>query len=499
MPTTQSPATLPPLVSPTNKLPIGADWIATANTIDIRFPYTGETVAIAGMADAAAAEAALTAAAAARKPYAATTTAQRVAILEDIHARVKADREKLIEILIYETGKPRRDCTVEVDRTLVTLRATCEEASRIHGETVSLDLQELGRGMIGYYTRKPAGVVVGIAGFNYPLLLATHKLAPALAAGCPVIIKPAPHTPLATLELLSYTRDALAAHGAPVAAAQLINGDAEIGQQLITDPRCQVVSFTGSAKIGHLIAKQAAPRRVALELGSNTGFIVAADADLDAAVDAVLRGAFYANGQACISVQRVLLVREIAEQFTKKLLARLPEIKYGDPRDPAVHVAPVINAASGERIRSWIAAAAEAGAKVLLDGRDTGSADPAALAPSVLADVPESCDVWAEEIFGPALALRTVESVAEAIAVVNNSRYGLQAAIYTASLEAAFAAIEQLEVGGVVVNEIPGFRSDIMPYGGVKDSGIGREGPRFAIEEFTVTRMAMIRPKAREV
>lgn len=353
--------------------------------------------------------------------------------------------------------------------------------------------------MIGYYSRKPAGVVVGIAGFNYPVLLATHKLAPAIAAGCPVIIKPAPNTPLATLELVAIVREVLTEHGVTPAAVQLVNGAPEVGETLVRDPRAQVVSFTGSAKIGHLIAQQAAPRKTVLELGSNTGFIVAADADLDAAVDAVLRGGFYANGQACISVQRVVLERPIAESFTARLLARMGEVVVGDPRAADTTVAPVINAASGDRIRAMIAGAVAAGATVLAgeDGSRTAVANAALVVPTVLGEVPADAEVWAEEIFGPVVCLTTVDSMPEAIDLVNASRYGLQAAIYTASLESAFAAIEQLEVGGVVVNEIPGFRSDIMPYGGVKDSGIGREGPRYAIEEFTVTRMAMIRPRAR--
>ncbi|UOQ56295.1 aldehyde dehydrogenase family protein [Leucobacter allii] len=483
------------LIAPANALPIGDGWRALEASAEIVFPYDGSVVATAPVSGAQDSRDALDAAEAARAELAALTTAQRKAILAGITERVRHAAARLEELLILETGKPRVDCRTEVNRTIVTLEATAEEVSRIHGETVPLDLQELGRGMIGYYTRKPAGVVVGIAGFNYPLLLATHKLAPAIAAGCPVIIKPAPNTPLATIELLAIAREVLAAHGVTAAAVQLVNGGPEVGEILVRDPRAAVVSFTGSAKIGHLIAQQAAPRKALLELGSNTGFIVAADADLEAAVDAVLRGGFYANGQACISVQRVVLERPIAERFTARLVERMSELVVGDPRDAATNVAPVINAASGERIRAMIDRARAAGAILLTDG--PGDAGAAHLAPVVLGDVPADVDVWCEEIFGPVVCLTTVDSVDDAIALVNDSRYGLQAAIYTASLQSAFAAIEQLEVGGVVVNEIPGFRSDIMPYGGVKDSGIGREGPRFAIEEFTVTRMAMIRPQAR--
>lgn len=492
-------------VAPPGKLPIGGGWRTVAESDPVRFPFDGSVVAQAPLASAADSLDALAAAHEALAAVAALTAAERKAILNAVHDRVEEAAERLVDLLILETGKPRVDCRTEVNRTLVTLQATAEEVSRIHGETVPLDLQELGRGMIGYYTRRPAGVVIGIAGFNYPLLLATHKLAPAIAAGCPVILKPAPHTPLATLELVAIARQVLAEHGVTQSAVQLVNGDSSVGETLVRDPRAQVVSFTGSAKIGHLIAQQAAPRKVLLELGSNTGFIVAADADIEAAVNAVLAGGFYANGQACISVQRIILDRRIAEEFTARLVARVGEIVVGDPRNAETRVAPVIDAASGVRIRAMIDRALAAGAKMLAGDSDGGgdvgdgcaSRNAALIRPTVLGDVPTDVDVWTEEVFGPVVCTTVVESVDEAIDLVNASRYGLQATIFTSSLESAFAAIERLDVGGVVVNEIPGFRSDIMPYGGVKDSGIGREGPRYAIEEFTVTRMAMIRPKAR--
>lgn len=494
---TASQAT-PELLAPAGSLPIGAGWRELEASSDIVFPFDGSVFAQAPVSVAADSSDALDAAEAARPEVAALTTAQRKSILSAIHDRLRADAQRFEDLLVLETGKPRADCRTEVNRTIVTLQATAEEVSHVTGETVPLDLQELGRGMIGYYTRKPAGVIVGIAGFNYPLLLATHKLAPAIAAGCPVIVKPAPNTPLATIELLKITRDVLDEHGVTGAAVQLVNGGPEVGETLVRDPRAAVVSFTGSAKIGHLIAQQAAPRKALLELGSNTGFIVAADADIEAAVDAVLRGGFYANGQACISVQRVVLERPIAAQFTSRLVERMSEVVVGDPRDIATNVAPVINAASGERIFAMVDRALTAGARLLTPAQLPEASElGASVPPIVLGDVPRDVDVWCEEIFGPVVCLTTVDSVDEAIDLVNDSRYGLQAAVYTSSLESAFAAIERLEVGGVVVNEIPGFRSDIMPYGGVKDSGVGREGPRYAIEEYTVTRMAMIRPKAR--
>ena len=488
------------ILAPAGALPIGTDWRRMSDEAPVVFPFDGSVVAQSPVSTVADSRDALDAAEAARVEVGALTTAERKAILSEVHDRLKTEAQRFEDLLVLETGKPRADCRTEVNRTIVTLQATAEEVSHVHGETVPLDLQELGRGMIGYYTRKPAGIVVGIAGFNYPVLLATHKLAPAIAAGCPIIVKPAPNTPLATIELVAIFREALVAHGVTPAAVQLVNGGPEVGEALVQDPRAQVVSFTGSAAIGHLIAKQAAPRKTVLELGSNTGFIVAADADIEAAVDAVLRGGFYANGQACISVQRVVLERPIAEQFSARLVERMGELVVGDPRNIETNVAPVINAASGERIRALVGSAVAAGAQLLSEGGSgvhDHTSDTALVRPTVLGNVPTDVDAWREEIFGPVVCLTTVDSVDDAIDLVNDSRYGLQAAIYTASLESAFAALDRLEVGGVVVNEIPGFRSDIMPYGGVKDSGIGREGPRYAIEEFTVTRMAMIRPRAR--
>jgi acyl-CoA reductase-like NAD-dependent aldehyde dehydrogenase len=336
--------------------------------------------------------------------------------------------------------------------------------------------------------------VVGIAGFNYPLLLATHKIAPALAAGCPIVAKPAPQTPLATLWLVHLVREALAEAGGPRAAVQLVTGGPEVGVALTTDRRLGAVSFTGSAAVGHRIARDAAPTKVLLELGSNAALVVAADADLDAAADAVVRGGYYASGQACISVQRVVVVESVHDDFLERLSERMGDVVVGDPRDEATRVSALIDARSAERVRGWIDEAVAAGAGLVVGGE----VDDAVVRPTVLRDVPDGMSAWDEEVFAPVVAVRSVPDLATAYDVVNASRYGLHASVFTASLDAAFEALDRLEVGGVVVNEVPGFRSDVMPYGGVKDSGAGREGPRFAIEELTVTRMAVIRPTTRK-
>jgi acyl-CoA reductase-like NAD-dependent aldehyde dehydrogenase len=252
-----------------------------------------------------------------------------------------------------------------------------------------------------------------------------------------------------------------------------------------------VVSFTGSAAVGHAIARAAAPRKVVLELGSNAALVVCADADLDAAASAVIRGGYYASGQACISVQRVLVEQPVAQEFAALVASRLGEVVVGDPRDPATRVSALIDERSTNRVLDWVGQAVDAGGRLVAGGERDG----ASIAPTVLAEVPAGSAAWDEEIFGPVVALRTVADLDEALTVANDSRYGLHAAVFTSSLASAHRAIDELEVGGVVINDVPGFRSDVMPYGGVKDSGIGREGPRWAVEEFTVTRMAIIRPQ----
>ncbi|MEU1803767.1 aldehyde dehydrogenase family protein [Streptomyces sp. NPDC019937] len=471
-------------------LPIGDHWVEAAATEDVRFPYDGTLVARAPVGDTGLARRAVDAALRVRERVGRLPSHTRRAALLATHEAITSRRADFERLLVLETGKPLVDCRVEVDRTLLTLLTAAEEVARLHGETVPLDLLPSGEGLLGFWTRKPIGVVVGIAGFNYPLLLAAHKIAPSLAAGCPVIAKPAPQTPLATLWLVHLLREALSAHDAPQAAVQLVTGGPEVGVALTTDRRIGAVSFTGSAAVGHRIARDAAPTKVLLELGSNAALVVAADADLDAAADAVVRGGYYASGQACISVQRVIVVDAVREEFVARLTERVARVAVGDPRDPATRVSALIDERSTERVRAWLAEAVEAGASLAAGGRVTDGV----IEPTVLLDVDRALSVWDEEVFGPVVAVRSVPDLETAFDVVNDSRYGLHASVYTSALDTAFTALDRLEVGGVVVNEVPGFRSDVMPYGGVKDSGAGREGPRFAIEELTVTRMAVIRP-----
>ena len=474
-------------------LPVGDDWVTTP-TEPIRFPFNGEVVANAPVGDTTIAQLAVTRAVSVRRAMAKLPSRVRRQWLRDTHAFVSARREEFERLLVLETGKPLRDCRVEVARALVTLETSADEVARLHGETVPLDLLPTGDGMTGFWQRKPIGVVIGITGFNYPLLLATHKLGPAIAAGCPIIVKTAPTTPLATLWLVHALREIARRVGAPVSAVQLVTGDATVGETLTTDPRIGIVSFTGSSKVGHAIARAAAPRKVVLELGSNAALIVDESADVAAAAEAAVRGGYYASGQACIAIQRILVLDSVADDFLARLTANMRRIVVGDPREEATQVSALINEASTSRVLDWIRSAERAGSRVVIGGERNGSC----IAPTVLADVPDGVDIWDEEVFGPVVCVRRVPDLQTAIDMVNASRFGLHASIFTGSIKSAFRCIDELEVGGVVVNEVPGYRSDTMPYGGVKDSGIGREGPRFAIEEFTVTRMAIIRPSAGE-
>jgi len=474
-------------------LPIGDEWVKTS-TEQIKFPFDGEVVASAPIGDAELAKLAISNAVKVRRVMAKLPSRVRRQWLRETYSFLASQREEFERLLVLETGKPLRDCKVEVARALVTLETSAEEVARLHGETVQLDLLPTGDGMTGFWQRKPIGVVVGITGFNYPLLLAVHKLGPAIAAGCPIILKTAPATPLATLWLVHVVREVARRLGAPVSGVQLVTGDAAVGESLTTDPRIGVVSFTGSSKVGHQIARAAAPRKVLLELGSNAALIIDDSANVAAAADAAVRGGYYASGQACIAIQRILVLDSVADEFLSLLTRNMKRVVVGDPREESTQVSALINEGSTSRVLEWIREAERAGSRIVIGGSRNGSC----IAPTVLADVPDGVNIWDEEVFGPVVCVRRVPDLQTAIDMVNMSRFGLHASIFTESIESAFRCIDELEVGGVVVNEVPGYRSDTMPYGGVKDSGIGREGPRFAVEEFTVTRMAIIRPSVGE-
>ncbi len=496
MPVRRLPARLDAELPP--GLPVGPGWRVPDRTAPVTDAWTREHLRDAPEGTAALAEEAMAHAEELRPAARRTTAAARKSLVRRCAGALRKRSAELEDLLVLETGKPRRDCRVEVLRTLSCWDAAAEEVGRNVGELVPVDLQSGGEDMLAWYRRRPLGTVVAITGFNYPLLLAGHKIAPALAVGAPSVLKPAPATALSALWLTAVVRGALREEGMDEGLLQCLTGGPDVGRALVEDPRAAIVSFTGSARVGHAIARAAAPRRTVLELGSNAALIVTGSADPAEAVDAVVRGAFYANGQACISVQRVLVLDDVDPGFEGRLSAALDGVVVGDPWEESTQVGALIDEGAADRVRTSVAKARERGARLLgrasvPEGVASSGAARSLVAPQLLADVPLDDELWREEVFAPLACVRRVRDLDEAVRVANDSRYGLQAAIYTADLGEAYRAVDELEVGGVVVNQIPGFRSDVMPYGGVKDSGVGREGPRWAMEEYTVTRMALVR------
>ncbi len=431
-------------------------------------------VAQAGPADV---EAALAAAAGALEETANLPRSRRAAILADLANRVEARTDDLAALLLSETGKTIREVRLEVARTVSTLRFSAEAATRNVGEILPLDAMPGADGRVGLTVAEPVGVVAAIPAFNFPLLIAAHKLGPAIGAGCPVVIKPPEQTPLAILALAT---EAVAA-GWPAAALSVLPGPASVAQALTEDDRVALISFTGSSAVGRMVARQAGLKRLMLELGSNAATIVLADANLDLAVDRCAAGGFSAAGQSCISVQRVYVARERHAELLERLTQRVGSLRHGDPRLETTDVGPVVDDASAERIEAVIADAMAKGARVLVGGGRDGRL----VQPTLLDGLTPRMRLQHEEIFGPVVAVAAVDSLDEAIALANDSPYGLSAGVFTDSLQQAWQAVRGLKTGNVHVNEISSWRADHMPYGGVKDSGYGKEGPAYAMAEMT--------------
>jgi len=366
---------------------------------------------------------------------------------------------------------------VEVDRAVFTFQVAAEESARIHGEWLPLDLQAAAAGRWAIVRRFPLGPIGTITPFNFPLNLVAHKWAPAIAAGCTIVHKPAPQTPLCSLLLAEIVQQA----GWPAGALNVLPVSVADAQPIVTDDRLKMLSFTGSAAVGWELKKQAGKKRVVLELGGNGAVIVHSDADLDYAAERCALGGFSYAGQTCISVQRVLVQRSVFERFLKAFLDRVQKLIVGDPLDEATDVGPLISEAAARRAEAWCEEAVAAGARLLCGGKRQGSL----LAPTVLTGTRPEQRVNCEEVFAPVVTVEPYEDFAEAVARVNDSWYGLQAGVFTRDAKLLFTAFEELAVGGVIAGDAPSFRMDHMPYGGVKDSGLGREGLRYAIEEMT--------------
>jgi acyl-CoA reductase-like NAD-dependent aldehyde dehydrogenase len=466
---------------------VAGAWGETPTPLDIRSPYDEAPVGRTWLGGPDEFERAASAAVAAAPAMAALPSYERARILGEVAQALDARRAELAATLAAEAGKPIRDAAAEVARAALTFRVAADESQRIAGDLLPLDLAPHGARRFGLTRRFPIGPVAAISPFNFPMNLVAHKLAPAVAAGCPIVLKPATRTPLSALALAHLLDEA----GVPRGALSVVPLARATGDRLVTDPRFRLLTFTGSSAVGWNLKARAGKKRVVLELGGNAGVIVDRDASLDLAVERIRVGGFSYAGQSCISVQRVYVHDEIFEAFAAKLVGALERLTVGDPLDPSTDVGPLIGPDDAARVHSWVDDAVAAGARVLTGGRRIGWAG---YAPTVLTDVPESAKVCAEEVFAPLVGLYRFGDFADAVDAVNRARYGLQAGVFTGSLHHALEAFERLEAGGVILNDVPSYRIDHMPYGGVKDSGLGREGPKYAIEDMTELRLLVVNP-----
>jgi acyl-CoA reductase-like NAD-dependent aldehyde dehydrogenase len=465
-------------------------WIAgraeqSGQTLPVHHPYDGDQIATVCVPNAEQVERAVAAAADVAREFRGTPAHVRAAALDHV-SRGLADRaEEIAEMITAENGKPLRWATVEVNRAVSTFRFAAEETRRFSGELQRLDTDPAATGRLAVTRRVPRGPVLGIAPFNFPLNLVAHKVAPAIAVGAPIVVKPAPRTPLSALLL----GELLAETDLPAGAfSVLVLGNEETGA-LVRDPRLPIVSFTGSGPVGWSLMDAAPRKQVVLELGGNGAAVVCADwPDLDFAASRIATFGNYQAGQSCVAVQRVIVEEAVADKFLPKLLDAVGALRTGDPHDPDVEVGPLVDEVAAERVSAWVDEAVAAGAKLLAGGKRDG----ASVEPTVLASVPLDARVWAEEVFGPVLVVSVVSDVDEAFAQVNDSRYGLQAGVFTRDVQVAFRARAELEVGGVIVGDVPSFRADQMPYGGVKGSGFGREGIRSAMADLTEERVMVL-------
>ena len=409
---------------------------------------------------------------------------QRSAALRHISAGIAARRDEIGRLIATESGKPIRDSLTEVDRAVLTFRIGAEEAERIGGEVIPLDLNSASRGRTGITRRFPIGPIAAISPFNFPLNLAAHKLAPAIASGNPIVLKPPSRDPLTMLTVAEIIAEA----GLPEGSVSILPMTRELGDRMVGDERFKLLTFTGSPAVGWKMKERAGKKRVVLELGGNAGVIVDRSADLDWAVRRILVGAFSYAGQVCISVQRIFVHEAVWDEFMGRFLEAARGLKVGDPLDPATDVGPMVDAGAVARTQAWVDEARSMGGRVLLGGRSEG----AYFWPTILADVPASAGVCTSEAFAPLVVVFRFDDFAEAIRGVNDSRFGLQSGVFSNDLAHAWSAFEDLDVGGVIVNDVPTYRIDHMPYGGSKDSGQGREGVRYAIEDMTELRIMVL-------
>lgn len=461
--------------------------VSSSDELPVTDKYSGKEVARVALADRAMIEASIAAASAAVDPMRRLSPHAKKAVLEHCVRRFRERQDELALALCIEAGKPIRDSRSEVTRLIDTFQVAAEESVRMDGETLTLAISARAAGYRGFTKRVPIGACSLITPFNFPLNLVAHKVAPAIAAGCPFVLKPSERTPIGALIL----GEILAETELPIGAFSVVTCRIADAAPFTEDPRLALLSFTGSSKIGWDLRARAGRKKVVLELGGNAACIVDEDQHpkLETVLDRLVFGAFYQSGQSCISVQRVLVHERLYAELRDRFVAKVDALRAGDPRDEGTFLGPMIDEPAAARLEGWITQAVKRGARVLTGGRRDG----AMLAATVVEDVPRDEPLYAEEAFGPVALLERFSDFGEALRRVNDSQYGLQAGVFTDSLPHTLAAWDELEVGGVIVNDVPNFRVDNMPYGGVKGSGVGREGVRYAMNDMTEERLLVVR------
>ncbi len=467
------------------KLIIGGQEVGSAKTQKVFDKYTNQEIAEVSIAGQSETDQALFCAFNARKIMADLPAHRRAEIIRKAAAILDGKKEELAIMISREAGKPLRYSRAEAERCIENVEYISEEAKRIHGETMPIDAGRSGEGRVGYYEKYPIGVVAAITPFNFPLNLAAHKVAPAIAAGCPVILKPATATPFSGIELAKAFIEA----GLPREAISVLPGPGgQVGEMLIKDQRVSKISFTGSREVGEHIIKNAGLKRVTLELGSNSAVVIDEDVeDLDYAVKRCILGAFYNQGQVCISVQRIYVHHRRHQEFLEKFAAGTQKLKSGNPLDQDTDIGPMIASSEADRVQDWIREAVVQGARIICGGSREGNV----CQPTIITDTKPEMKVVKEEIFGPVAVVEKISSFEEGIRNCDQSQYGLQAGIFTSNINRALTVVRRIDAGGIMINDFPSYRVDHMPYGGNKNSGLGREGAKFAIEEMTTLRMVI--------
>ncbi len=468
------------------KLFIDGQWVNAGSMMEVKNKYNGQTIAALPTARREDVDAAIAAAQRAAQVMADMPAHKRAEILLKTASLLRERSEDLAKTIAAEAGKALKFARAEVDRAISTFTIASEEAKRLHGETFPLDAVPSGEGYFGFWVRRPVGVIAAISPFNFPLNLVAHKVAPALASGNSLVLKPATWTPLAAVKLCQALQDA----GLPAGAINLVVGSGgTVGEWLITDPRLDKITFTGSPDVGRHILSVAGIKKVTLELGNTSPVVIAPDADLDFVAKRCAVGAYYNSGQVCISVQRIYSQKQVYEPFAEKFIKATDAMVVGDPLDERVDVGPMIDSKEVDRIEGWVKESQSSGATVLTGGKRDG----AVYYPTVLTNVKADMKVIAEEVFAPVASVISCDDFEESLRQANDTKFGLQVGVFTKDIDRVLKAVKRLNFGGVIINDTPNFRADHMPYGGNRQSGLGREGVKFAMEDMTNIQMVAIR------